>query len=150
MYKRQARFVEDQAVEMGRRGLRFDDSTAESLDLASQLDAKGALLLPLGRFIDLSHSLSYSLSTERTVEVKLRNTLSTYDISALDVFYNQAGSLCFWLMHRRGPEGRAALLSYLRAHYGGRTTRDGWRALGFTDSAAMEREFRAFLAELRK
>ena len=145
-----ARFVEDQAVEMGRRGLRFDDSTAESLDLASQLDAKGALLLPLGRFVDLSHALSYSLSTERTVEVKLRNTLSTYEISALDVFYNQAGSLCFWLMHRRGPEGRAALLSYLRAHYSGRTTPDGWRALGFADAAAMEREFRAFLAELRK
>lgn len=144
-----ARFVEDQSVEMGRRGLRFDDPTVESLDTASQLDGQRALFAPLGKFLDMSHAQFAMLDTKPLGRVKLRNTLVTYDVDALQVFYEQAGSVCFWLMHHRGPEGRAALMRYVRAHYDGKLGRDSWKTLGFSDAAAMEKEFRAFLATLR-
>ncbi len=143
-----ARFVEDQAVEMGRRALRFDDPTVPSLDAAAQVEAKGKLF-DLATFVDLSQDEFHLLGGEDLVEVQLRNTLRRQIVSARNVFYEQAGSLTFFMLHRRGPEGRRALIEYLRAYYRGAPTAEGWKRLGFASAAELEREFRAFLAELR-
>ncbi|MCE9637162.1 MAG: PQQ-binding-like beta-propeller repeat protein [Planctomycetes bacterium] len=144
-----AEFVEDQTVEMGRRGLRFDDTTVESLDSSAQLEAAGLLLRPVGRFLDLSYGEFVALGDTPEYEVKLRNTLVTYKLSKISIFYRESAALVFWLMHRRGPEGRAALLGAIRDYYAGKARPGGWAALGFKDAESFEREFRAFLKSLR-
>ena len=62
--------------------------------------------------------------------MQLRNTLVAFQLSTITIFYEQAGSLVFFLMNRRGPEQRALLLDYLRQHYQGEQGPPGWEQLG--------------------
>ena len=144
-----ARFVEDQSLEMGRRGIRFDDETVSSLDASAQLDKLGRLI-PMARFLQIDYEAFRSLSHERNVEVTLRNTLATNILSETNIFYEQAGALVFYLMHRAGPEKREALIRYAKACYGGKLGGETWKVLGYDSPAALEKPFREFLAGLRK
>ncbi|MCP3915201.1 MAG: hypothetical protein GY711_06580 [bacterium] len=143
-----ARFVEDQAVELGRLGGDLDDTTVGSLDAVSQLAAKNTLI-PAGQLVDLSQLGFAQLSDDAVARVQLRNTLVTLTLSQRSLFYEQSGSLVFFLMHRRGPEGRTAVLEYLKAFYTNRVKRKGWEALGFASAEELDEEFRAFLASVR-
>lgn len=143
-----ANFVEEQTVEMGRSGLRFDDPTVESVDMSAQIDAKG-LLYPLGRFLELSHLGFRQIEQKPVATVQLRNTLAGFEVDRISLFYAQAGSVAFWLIHRGGAEGRKRFIDYLRLHYDGRTVRDVAAAFGFASAAEMEAEYRKFLAAQR-
>jgi len=143
-----ARFIEDQVVEMARRGQRFDDATVKSVDAVSQL-AEAGKLIPMRTFLELSHEEFVFLEDELVAEVQLQNTLARIGLSMRSIFYEQAGSLVFFLYNRDGPEGRAALAEYLRAAYERRMGPEGWKLLGFGSVEELDREFRAFLGGLR-
>jgi hypothetical protein len=143
-----ARFVEDQVVEMGRLGTGFRDETVKSLDAASQVDLKNKLI-PMSAFIDLTPAAFSGLGDEPIADLELRSTLVRMRVTERGVFYEQAGSLVFFLWNRCGDEGRAAVLECLRVHYTQQTKREGWQALGYKDANVLEDAFRQFLSEVR-
>ena len=77
--------------------------------------------------------------------VKLKSSLASLTLSAKTAFYDQAATLVFFLMNRAGPEGRAALLGALEAHYKGETVKDGWTSLGFATLEELDGALKAFL-----
>jgi len=81
-----ARFIEDQLVEMGRRGLRFDDAPVPSLDATAQLEPAG-VLLPIERLVDLDHVGFGRLGDEPLARVQLRNTIVRLELSERAIFY---------------------------------------------------------------
>ncbi|MCG3135589.1 MAG: hypothetical protein HMLKMBBP_03307 [Planctomycetes bacterium] len=139
-----ARFVEDQVVEMDRRGLRFDDATAQCVDVAAQA-ASTKLSFHGGRLVSMSYAEFMRLSAEPVESVKLRHSQSEPALSELAVFYDEAGALCFYLVNGRGSDGRRRFVKYLRDAYAGRTQSDGWTTLGFDSAGALDRGFRGFL-----
>jgi hypothetical protein len=144
-----ARFVEDQFVEMGRRGGGFDDTTVPSLDAVSQV-AELDKLFPLKTLLGWSHrDFATRLHDQEKAKVRLRNTIATLTLTDRSLFYEQAGSLAFFLMNQCGPEGRAAMTRYLRDHYLHRTKKEAWQALGFEDLDSLENKFEEFLEGLR-
>jgi hypothetical protein len=66
-------------------------------------------------------------------------------ISQRHIFYDQAGSLVFFLMYRAGPEPRAKIVEYLRSRYLGQTTPEGWKTLGYARGEALETAFKGFV-----
>jgi hypothetical protein len=141
--------VEDQVLELGHATRRFDDPTVRSLDIASQVDA-GQRLLSIQKLVDGCRLDFDRLSDSADVLVQLRFTLGRAQLSERAVFYEQAGSLVFFLMNRRGDQGRAALVAYLRDFYGRRTEDEGWVRLGWPSAEALERDLRAFLGGVRE
>ena len=143
-----ARFIEDQAVEMGRRGGKLDDPTVSSVEASAAALEVGALF-PLVQLLDLTHAdFATKLSDEHVLDVNLRNTLGRSRLSQRAIFYEQAGSLVFFLMNRAGAEGRAALLEYLARHYAGRLSRNSWEHLGAKEVEALEKSYHEFLRGL--
>ena len=142
-----ARFVEDQFIELGRRGGGLDDTTVPSLDAVAQL-AKRDSLLPMEQLVDGSQEDFLRLDKNPALQVRLQNTVVEYRLSMAHLYYEQAGSLVFFLLNHCGPDGRTKLLDYLSAHYRGRSRRKGWEALGFSSAADLDKKFRAFLGTL--
>jgi len=142
-----ARFIEDQILEADRLGGEFEDTTVRSIEAAVQAHAQKRLI-KFSSFVDMTAMDFHSLSPETKTQVRLTNTLAAFGLSDIHLFYEQAGTLAFFLMNRRGPEGRAALLEYMKAHYSGTLTGRSWTTLGFKTARLMEREFHAFLEEL--
>ncbi len=140
-----AQFVGDQSVEMGRRGSGMNDATVSSIDAAGQA-MRADKLIPVEEFVDLPQFGFAKLSKERTLEVRLRNTLGARRLSATSVFYEQAGALTFFMLRRRGADGQAALIDYLKKHYLVKLRRGSWSTLGFESAAALDKAFREFLA----
>jgi hypothetical protein len=62
------------------------------------------------------------------------------------IFYDQGGALAFFLMNRRGAEGRRRFTGYLRSVYANRMEKQSWKHLGYATAEDLEREFTAFLA----
>ncbi len=143
-----ARFVEDQVVEMDRRGLRFDDPTVSSVDIAAQAEAKGALL-PSSALLDGCKIDFHTLTEKEVLRVTLRNTLATCSLSGLSLFYEQSGATVYYLVNERGPEGRRAFFEYLCAYYSGIERRPAWKFLGFESAEDFDARFREFLRRLR-
>lgn len=126
-----ARFVEDQAVLFRKNAFKFDDPKAESVrDAAAQW--KRGFGIPIARYMEISPKAFQFL--DRGMETQ--------------VFYDQGGALCFFMMNRRGPEGRKLLVKYLRDVYGGRMTKESWKNLGFQSAADLQKEFSTFLSSL--
>ena len=142
-----ARFIEDQALEMGRRELKFDDRTGLCLDVAARLGEKRALL-PFTRLLNATRAEFGKLDAKPRVNIRPRRLLRTLEMSEVNIFYDQAGSLVFFLLNHDDPERRAALIRYLRAHYDGKAPRNGWRALGFWSADTLSMEYRRFLRGL--
>ena len=144
-----ADFVADQSVEMGRRQGRLDDATVESLDISSQLDERGGLF-PLSTLLSMSHEAMNGLKDEPKTEVQMRYKARVSIVGPRSVFYAESAALTFWLLNRRGDEGRAAFIAYLRARYRAGPPENVAVALGFESPAHMQIEFRKFLASLRR
>jgi hypothetical protein len=142
-----ARFVEDQVVDSETRGLTFADATVPSVDAAAQL-ARAGKLLPTDWFCDADHRAFFELSPEPAIDVRLARSLLSFRLSEAAAFYEQAGSLVFFLWNQRGAEGRDAFVEYLQAHYNGVLARKSWRKLGFESSAALDKAYRDWLATL--
>jgi hypothetical protein len=143
-----ARFVEDQVVEMDRRGLRFDDPTVPSLDSTAQA-AKDGWVFPPSKFLELSHEMFAHLPSDAGYPVQLRNTLQVRMLTPLCLFYEQAGATVYFLVNGRGAEGRAAFFRYLSDFYRGRDTSPGWLVLGFPDAKGFDGAFMDFLKSVR-
>jgi hypothetical protein len=143
-----ARFVEDQAVEMDRRGLRFDDRTAPSLEAAAQAAGKNVLFRP-SRLLAMSHADFGTLSDKELLRVRLRNTLEGRILSPIGLFYEQAGATAYFLVMERGEEGRRAFFRYLSDVYAGKAEAEGWKALGFASAEEFDGAVKGFLAGLR-
>jgi len=143
-----ARFVEDQAVEMDRRGLRFDDRTAPSLEAAAQAAGLKVLFRP-SRLLSISHAEFATLSDKELLRVRLRNTLEGRILSAIGLFYEQAGATAYFLVMERGEEGRKAFFAYLADVYAGRAPAEGWKPLGFASAEAFDAAIAKFLEGLR-
>jgi hypothetical protein len=138
-----ARFVEDQVVEMDRRGLRFDDPTVPSIDSVVQACERKVLFRPTA-LLDMSKIDFLKLSPKPMLDVTLRNTLQTRRLSALGLFYEQAGATVWYLVNERGSDGRLAFLVYLSAYYSGKDPGPGWKALGYTSAKDCDETLRAF------
>ena len=81
-------------------------------------------------------------------DVRLRNTLQSRRLNTRALFYEQSGSLVFFMMNERGDEGRQAIIDYMRRYYRGRTKADGWKDLGFDGADDLHERFSAFMKRL--
>ena len=140
-----ARFIEQQAVELGRNGRGLTDHTVLSIDLCSRLLEQGALL-PMESFLNTTNLSFQDLGKEGGIPVKPRYSIGTYTVSETSQYYSQAGALCFFLMNRCGEEGPRRLLNYLEARYEARLPEDHVTLLGFNSIPELDAAFRAFLA----
>lgn len=139
-----ARFIEDQSVEMGRRGMRIDDHTVQSVEAAGVLLEKGKLI-EMKLLIDINQIAFGALSKENNIPVETKSTLGGFLMSQTSVFYEQSGALVFFLMHRAGPEVRANFIKHLESYYQGKTKKAGWKALGYDTVESLEEAFFKFL-----
>ncbi len=80
--------------------------------------------------------------------VQLRNTLRRIGITERTLFYEQAGSLVYFLANHTETDKHAALIAYLQLVYAGKAPKTGWQSLGFDDAAGLQAEFEAFLKGL--
>ena len=64
------------------------------------------------------------------------------------VFYEESGSLVYFMMNERGAEGREAIIEALRNYYDNYSSRSGWERLGFKTAEELAREFTRFLQGL--
>ncbi len=142
-----ARFIEDQAMEMGRRAGRLDDPTVNSLDACSQV-AKQGKLIDAAELVGMTQIDFGKIPEKHVADVELRNTVGNRRLDYRALFYEEAGSLVFFLMNQRGEEGREALIDYMRKHYRGGTPKDPSGAFGFDDGKDMHEKFQAFLLSL--
>ena len=142
-----ARFIEDQVVELGRADRRVSDPMALSVVATAQADAAGKLL-PIERFVDMTREDFDGLSRAPIVEVRPEGAAAPAELSERDLFYEQAGSLVFFMLHRRGELGRAAMVEYLRNWYTEYEVVRGWELLGFESAEELEEGLRAFLREV--
>jgi hypothetical protein len=152
-----AEFVQNQAHQMDRRGLSFDDETVPGIDGVAQLEigGKGGATTPSAKwrifqpseFVNWSHAKFDALRNEPDFgRVRLRHSLgreARYSERAL--WYDEAGALCFFLLVKKGPETRKSFVEYVRAVYAGGAGGDGWSRWGFTSAEQFDEEFRAFL-----
>ncbi len=140
-----ARFIEDQSLEMSRRGDAMDDHTVQSVESVTQLliDDAGIRLKDLFRINQVM--FHRDVTEEPICEVKLKSKLVLLTHTGKTAFYDEAATLVFFMMNRAGPEGRLALLNALESHYKGETAKNGWRALGFKTVESMEHQLKAFL-----
>lgn len=143
-----ARFIEDHAPGFQKGVVRFDNPRNEAI-VTTQMRRQGKMLLPIARIVDLSQFEFASLSEHE-----------------LGTFYDEAASIVFFMMNRRGEDGRKRLLEYMRKHYAGefwdmpppdpygrkqakpedgKPIKEGWKVLGFEKSGDMENAFHAFL-----
>lgn len=144
-----ATFVENQAVQMERRGLAFDDRTVPNLDAMSTVAKQANTLFKAEKFVDMSHGDFDGLNDAFLMRVKLRNSTEEKGYTQRGLWYDQAGALTFFFLHERGEEGRRRFVDYMRAHYTGVAPRSGWLALGYDSAEELDKDFSAFLAKLR-
>ncbi|NNL67543.1 MAG: hypothetical protein HKP30_14935 [Myxococcales bacterium] len=142
-----ARFIEDQAMEMGRRAGRLDDPTVNSLDACSQV-AKQKKLLDTAELVGMNQLDFAKIPEKHVADVQLRNSVGNRRLDHRALFYEQSGSLVFYLMNERGDEGREALITYMRKHYRGGTPKDPSEAFGFDDGKDLHESFQEFLLSL--
>ena len=139
-----ARFVEDQMDTPLRTVPRLDDPRAPCVDASARAAEARKGFLP-SRLVRMSDRDFGRLGSDPKVEVRLKNTVGAVGLGPRSLFYENAGALAFFLVHRRGPEGRAAFFRYLADHYSGRDAGDGARALGFEGPEALDAAFAEFL-----
>ncbi|MCE9637492.1 MAG: hypothetical protein K8T90_17445 [Planctomycetes bacterium] len=133
-----ARFVEDQAVLWKKTGVKFDVANAECIrDAISAW--KAGISIPLARYLDITPK-----GFEFLGDVP-KGGKGGYVNTERGIFYDQGGTFAFFMMNRRGLEGRKLFAQYLRDVYAGKMTQESWKRLGFATSADAEREFNAFL-----
>jgi hypothetical protein len=144
-----ATFVENQAVQMDRRGFSFDDRTVEDLDALATIEGQGSGLFKAERFVDMNHGDFDKLSNSLLARVKLRSSIGEKNFTERGLWYAQAGALTFFFLHEKGAEGRERFVSYVRQHYMGSAPRPGWAALGYDAAEDLDKEFFGFLKRLR-
>jgi hypothetical protein len=142
-----ARFIEDQVAEMDHHGERFDDETVSSLDAACRASDQGKLF-PIEQFVDFSQKRFCELGEKPLAVVQLRNTIARGTLSEKSIFYEEGGSLVFYLMNKAGAEKRAALIEYMRAWYESRLDAKSWEHLGYANASELAKPYMSFLAEV--
>jgi hypothetical protein len=144
-----ATFVENQAIQMDRRGFAFDDRTVSDLDALATIEGQGSGLFKAERFVDMTHGDFDKLGNSAFIRVKLRSSTGDRHFSERALWYAQAGALSFFMLHERGAEGRERFVGYVRQHYMGSAPRPGWAALGFDSAEDLDKAFFGFLKKLR-
>jgi hypothetical protein len=136
---------------MGTGELTLDDESVRSLEIASKLELKGKLI-DLGRFLDMGRSDFDLLDDAPEVRLTLRGEDREGEVvlSERNVFYDQAGSLFFYLAHRAGPAARRSLFEFVRTYYRGRSEPESWKQLGFESVEDLRKGYWAFLRGLRE
>ena len=144
-----ARFVEDHAPYFQKGNFKFDFARNEAV-VHTQMRRQAKALLPIVRIVDMS-------------PFEFHNNLTDFERST---FYDEGASIVFFMMNRRGPDGRKRLLEYMRKQYAGefwdmpppdptgrkianpdegKPIKESWKVLGFASSGEMETAFHAFL-----
>ena len=142
-----ARFLEDQAVELGRGRSGLDDATVLSVDTCARLLERDGLI-PLAPMLRASQLNFLGLRDDVAIEITPRFTLCRRWMDLRGIYYDQAGALCFFLLNRCGETGRQGLLTYLQGFYEGRIDEESGRLFGFDSVADLEQAFLAFLSEV--
>lgn len=142
-----ARFIEDQVVELGRTGSGLNDDTVKSVDASARLVEREALI-PIKTLVEMTQIQFARIDDSETVDVRLTNTLQLARLDQRSIFYEEAGSLVFFLMNRQGEAGREKLIEYMKSYYLGNSERRGWKELGFKTSKLMEQAFLEFLGSV--
>ncbi len=143
-----ARFVEDQIVDADARGLTFEDPSVLSVTLAAQL-ARSDQLFETADLVEFDYQSFRSLEPTPKYTVQLPRSRWTYKLSPMNVFYEQSGSLVFFLRNACGPNSRARFVEYMRDVYEGDVTPPGWKALGFGSAEELDRRFKEWIATLK-
>ena len=139
-----ARFIEDQLMELGQPSMGFNDPRGPALDYSACIAEKTFFLAPQ-KLVELSKSDFNEIGDKDYAMIKLKNSLLSMKPSKRTTFYEEAGSLVFYMLNRRGAEGRKALIEYMRLYYLGQLDGPGWKLLGFESEGEMEELFRTFL-----
>lgn len=139
-----ARFIEDQLMELGQPRMGFSDPRAASLDYTACIADK-SYFIPPQKLIEYSKVDFNQIKDVEHEPIQLKNSLNQRVPTTRSTFYEASGSLVFFLLNRRGEEGRAALIEYMRNYYLGRLSQPGWEALGFESAEQLEEQFLAFL-----
>ncbi len=139
-----ARFIEDQLMELGQPSMGFNDTRGIALDY-SACAADESYFFDPQKLVEFTHRQFSKFSDANLKPLKLKNSLRTLMPSQRTTFYEESGSLVFFMMNRRGEDGRAALIEYMRKFYLGQIDAKGWDLLGFESGEDMETQFRAFL-----
>ncbi|QDV08131.1 hypothetical protein Poly30_36670 [Planctomycetes bacterium Poly30] len=139
-----ARFIEDQSLEIARRGDALDDPTVQSVESAAAIHSSGGGI-PLELLLRLDQLQFQRLADDPLGTVQLKSTLVHLTHTAKSAFYDQAAAVVFFLANRSGPEGRERLLATIRSHYKGETGLTPWREMGFKTRASLEKALAAFL-----
>ena len=132
---------------MGRRAGRLDDPTVNSLDACSQV-AKQKKLMDTGKLMGMTQLDFGKIPEKRVGVVNLRNQVGNRVLDERALFYEQSGSLVFFLMNRCGDEGREAVIAYMRSHFRGGSPKDPSGKLGFESAKDLHAKFEAFLLSL--
>ena len=141
-----ARFIEEAVADrvQNRKGRKQrDPACAYVCKQASALSK----LFPVTQLIDMNAGDFAGLGNDELFQLPPLNegVPGNMVISQRHIFYDQAGSLVFFLMYRAGPEPRAKIVEYLRSRYLGQTTPEGWKALGYARGEALETAFKGFV-----
>ncbi len=142
-----AGFVEDQVVEMERNGERWNDTTVLSLDVTARIAAESQLI-PISRFVGLTHEQFVKLLDQPIATVQLRNTLGRIGVTERQLFYTEGAALVYFLMNHADAAKRPAFIGYLKSVYVGGAEKEGWTALGWSTPEALQAEFEGFLKSL--
>jgi hypothetical protein len=141
-----ATFVENQAVQMDKKGLAFDDESVSNLrQMAAIVRMKrDDYPFPMERFVDMSHADFISKLEEDPIK-------GLHGESDRSLWYKQAGALTYFLLHKKGPEGRARFVQYMKLYYIGNPPEHGWNDLGYEEGGPeqLDKEFTEFLAGVK-
>lgn len=111
------------------------------------------------------------LFTAREIIDLSQNNFSNMPTDRISVFYEQASATVWFMLNRRGPDGKKALLEYMRRYYNGefldlppmddrglvkrdpataKPILETWKVLGFDSSDALDKAFGEFLDSVAK
>ncbi|MCG3136129.1 MAG: hypothetical protein HMLKMBBP_03957 [Planctomycetes bacterium] len=148
-----ARYVEHTSRDFQKGKTRWDWTGAACVHNSRGIRRAGKLF-PASHIIDLSQANFGAMPTDR-----------------ISVFYEQASATVWFMLNRRGPEGRKALLEYMRRYYHGefldlppiddaglvkrdpstaKPILETWKVLGFDTPGALDAAFGEFLDSLGK
>lgn len=142
-----AEFVQNQSHKLDDGDPQFDDDRVRGNDITAQ--ARKARIksrcLAMETFIDMSQGDFGAMSDAGLGVVKLRHNPGMGGGSERSLWYDQAGTLSYFFLQKKGPEMRKKFVRYVSDHYAGNNHKPGWAYFGYASAQALDDDFGAFL-----
>lgn len=142
-----AEFVQNQSHHMEERGPQFDDDNVLGNDVTAAARKAGikTRLLSMATFVDMKQGDFQTLSDDGLGMVKLSHAKGVHGCSERSLWYDQAGTLTYFFLQKKGPEMRKKFVRYVSDHYAGNSHVPAWTWFGYPSAEALDADFLAFL-----